>query len=158
MCSFVFLFLIFRFSLLFYSMLLDLSLSYNFYIWCTTLKQSQHVQILFSYIFIQQRRLPFLLRSELILRTGPINKRKGFFSKRRLLILTDFPSLIYVDQEKMTQKGEIYWSSRMVVELKNKNHFFVHTVWEWGKGKGRERVIFEDWGGVLEKQDRLREW
>jgi len=36
--------------------------------------------------------------------------------------------LIYVDQEKMTQKGEIYWSARMVVELKNKKHFFVHTV------------------------------
>src|SRR5579883_1580783 len=75
-----------------------------------------------------QSRIPFLLKSELILRAGPINKRKGFFSKRRLLILTDFPRLIYVDQEKMSQKGEIYWNPRMVVELKNKKNFFIHTV------------------------------
>ncbi|CAG8673728.1 1179_t:CDS:2, partial [Dentiscutata heterogama] len=71
--------------------------------------------------------IPFLLKSELIIRAGPINKRKGLFSKKRLLILTDFPRLIYVDQEKMEQKGEIYWSSRMVVELKTKKTFFVHT-------------------------------
>ncbi|CAG8661452.1 9190_t:CDS:10, partial [Acaulospora morrowiae] len=69
----------------------------------------------------------FLHKSELIIRSGTINKRKGFFTKKRLLILTDLPRLIYVDQEKMTQKGEIYWSSRMVVELKNKKTFFIHT-------------------------------
>ncbi|CAG8552032.1 4612_t:CDS:10 [Diversispora eburnea] len=70
----------------------------------------------------------FLFKSELIIRVGPINKRKGFFTKKFLLILTDFPRLVYVDQEKMTQKGEIYSNSRMVVELKNKKTFFVHTV------------------------------
>ncbi|KAG9295590.1 hypothetical protein G9A89_000955 [Geosiphon pyriformis] len=80
--------------------------------------------------------IPFLVKSELILRAGPINKRKGLFSKRRLLILTDFPRLIYVDQEKMSQKGEIYWSSRMVVELKNKKNFFIHTP--------RKTYYFED--------------
>ncbi|CAJ0845222.1 5313_t:CDS:10 [Entrophospora sp. SA101] len=57
--------------------------------------------------------LPFLLKSELVVHSGPINKRKGFFSKKCLLILTDFPRLIYADQERMKQKGEIYWSSRM---------------------------------------------
>jgi 3-phosphoinositide dependent protein kinase-1 len=81
--------------------------------------------ILFAY---SKKRLPFILKSELIIKTGPINKRKGFFSKKRTLILTDFPRLIYVDQEKNSQKGEIYWSSRMVVELKNKRNFFIHTV------------------------------
>nr|CAG8537663.1 2619_t:CDS:10 [Entrophospora candida] len=30
-----------------------------------------------------------------------------------LIILYDFPRLIYADQERMKQKGEIYWSSRM---------------------------------------------
>ncbi|CAG8454801.1 12550_t:CDS:10 [Ambispora gerdemannii] len=75
-------------------------------------------------------RIPFLSKTELILRAGPINKRKGLFTKRRLLILTDLPRLIYFEQEKqekMSQKGEIYWSSRMVVELKNKKNFFIHT-------------------------------
>lgn len=80
--------------------------------------------------------IPFILKSELIIKTGPINKRKGFFSKKRTLILTDFPRLIYVDQEKNSQKGEIYWSSRMVVELKNKRNFFIHTP--------RKTYYFED--------------
>ena len=32
---------------------------------------------------------------------GPVNKRKGLFSKRRQLILTDGPRLLYIDEEKV---------------------------------------------------------
>ncbi|CAJ0630166.1 11756_t:CDS:10 [Entrophospora sp. SA101] len=48
--------------------------------------------------------------------------------------------LIYADQERMKQKGEIYWSSRMVVELKNRKYFFVHTP--------RKTYYFEDPNGA----------
>jgi len=59
---------------------------------------------------------------------GPVDKRKGLFAKRRQLILTDRPRIIYVDEEKMIQKGEIPWSEALKPEYKNKRNFFVHTV------------------------------
>ena len=37
-------------------------------------------------------------------------KRKGLFSKHRMLILTDKPRLIYVDPATMVLKGEIPWA------------------------------------------------
>ncbi|ORY01027.1 kinase-like protein [Basidiobolus meristosporus CBS 931.73] len=70
---------------------------------------------------------PFLLESELIVRCGKLTKRRGLFSKKRVLLLTDFPRLIYINEEKMTQAGEIAWSKRLLPEYKNKKHFFVHT-------------------------------
>ena len=42
-----------------------------------------------------------MLENELILKTGIVWKRKGFFAKKRQLILTDFPRLIYLDDEKV---------------------------------------------------------
>lgn len=59
---------------------------------------------------------------------GQVDKRKGLFAKRRQLILTDLPRLIYIDDEKMIQKGEIPWSDSLRPEFKNKRNFFVHTV------------------------------
>jgi len=59
---------------------------------------------------------------------GLVDKRKGLFAKRRQLILTDRPRLIYIDEEKMIQKGEIPWSDALKPEYKNKRNFFVHTV------------------------------
>ncbi|RUP00487.1 hypothetical protein BC936DRAFT_140724 [Jimgerdemannia flammicorona] len=77
-----------------------------------------------------QAKLPwasFLQQNELILRAGPVHKRKGLFSKKRVLILTDQPRLFYVDQEKMVKKGEIDWSPKMVPELKRRKNFMIHT-------------------------------
>lgn len=71
--------------------------------------------------------LPFLLKNELILHEGYVIRRKGLFAKKRMLILTNFPRMVYIDADKMQQKGEIFWSSRITVELKGKKHFFVHT-------------------------------
>ncbi|KAK9708034.1 serine/threonine protein kinase [Basidiobolus ranarum] len=69
----------------------------------------------------------FLLESELIVKSSKLTKRRGLFSKKRILILTDFPRLIYINEDKMTQAGEITWSKRLLPEYKNKKHFFVHT-------------------------------
>ena len=41
---------------------------------------------------------------------GMVWKRKGLFSKHRMLILTDKPRLIYVDPVTMVLKGEIPWA------------------------------------------------
>ena len=39
----------------------------------------------------------------------PFNTLQGLFAKRRQLILTDAPRLLYVDPDSMEQKGEIPW-------------------------------------------------
>lgn len=43
---------------------------------------------------------------------------KGLFSKRRQLVLTDAPRLIYFDPDTMELKGEIYWSSDFPISCK----------------------------------------
>lgn len=64
---------------------------------------------------------------ELIVRTGLVDKRKGFSCKRRQLICTDGPHLYYVDPVAMVLKGEIPWSDHMQLEMKNFKTFFIHT-------------------------------
>ncbi|XP_011310738.1 3-phosphoinositide-dependent protein kinase 1 isoform X2 [Fopius arisanus] len=63
----------------------------------------------------------------LILKQGFVNKRKGLFARRRMLLLTTGPHLYYVDPVNMVLKGEIPWSPELRVEPKNFKIFFVHT-------------------------------
>lgn len=65
---------------------------------------------------------------ELIVETGLIMKKKGLFSRKRMLFITDYPRIFYVDPEKMIQKGEIPWTGTITVEIKNSRSFFIHTV------------------------------
>uniref|UniRef100_A0A336LXS4 3-phosphoinositide-dependent protein kinase 1 n=1 Tax=Culicoides sonorensis TaxID=179676 RepID=A0A336LXS4_CULSO len=64
---------------------------------------------------------------ELILKQGFVNKRKGLFARKRMLLLTTGPRLIYIDPVQMIKKGEIPWSVALRVEPKNFKIFFVHT-------------------------------
>ena len=61
------------------------------------------------------------------MKNGPIEKRKGLFAKKRELILTDGPRLIYIDPVGNEVKGEIPWSTALNVEVKNLRTFFIHT-------------------------------
>lgn len=66
---------------------------------------------------------------EVILKKGIVNKRKGmlYVQRRRMLLLTTGPKLIYIDPVQMVKKGEISWSKDLRVEAKNFKLFFVHT-------------------------------
>ncbi|XP_047027251.1 3-phosphoinositide-dependent protein kinase 1 isoform X1 [Helicoverpa zea] len=64
---------------------------------------------------------------ELILKQGLVDKRKGLFPRRRMLLLTTGPRLFYVDPANMVLKGEIPWSPELRVEAKNFRIFLVHT-------------------------------
>ncbi|XP_013190729.1 3-phosphoinositide-dependent protein kinase 1 isoform X1 [Amyelois transitella] len=64
---------------------------------------------------------------ELILKQGQVDKRKGLFPRRRMLLLTTGPRLFYVDPVNMVLKGEIPWSPELRVEAKNFRIFLVHT-------------------------------
>ncbi|XP_058799944.1 3-phosphoinositide-dependent protein kinase 1 isoform X2 [Phymastichus coffea] len=63
----------------------------------------------------------------LIVKQGFVNKRKGLFARRRMLLLTTGPHLYYVDPVNMVLKGQILWSKELRVEPKNFKIFFVHT-------------------------------
>lgn len=83
-----------------------------------------------------QRRLEQQKREEwhqfvegnLILKKGLIDKKKGFFPRRRMFLLTMGPHLYYVDPTTMVLKGEIPWSADIKTEAKNFRNFLVHTV------------------------------
>lgn len=67
------------------------------------------------------------VEGNLILKQGFVNKRKGLFARRRMLLLTTGPHLYYVDPVTMMLKGEIPWSPELRVEPKSFKIFFVHT-------------------------------
>ncbi|KAL1918145.1 uncharacterized protein VTP21DRAFT_3411 [Calcarisporiella thermophila] len=74
---------------------------------------------------------PFMLKNELIMRAGPVVCKRllflPFLGKRRQLILTDYPRLLYIDEEHMAQEGEVLWSTRISPELKGRKWFVVKT-------------------------------
>jgi 3-phosphoinositide dependent protein kinase-1 len=65
--------------------------------------------------------------NEFIIKYGFVNKRKGFFARRRMLLLTSTPRLIYIDAAANVKKGEIPFTSELKCEPKNFKIFFVHT-------------------------------
>ncbi|XP_066581133.1 3-phosphoinositide-dependent protein kinase 1 isoform X2 [Prorops nasuta] len=67
------------------------------------------------------------VEGNLILKQGFVNKRKGLFARRRMLLLTTGPHLYYIDPIQKVLKGEIPWSPELRVEPKNFKIFFVHT-------------------------------
>lgn len=71
----------------------------------------------------------FVESTELILKFGLINKRKkGLFTRRRMLLLTNKPRLIYIDPASKVKKGEIPFDKHLKTEPKNFQMFLLHTV------------------------------
>jgi len=68
-----------------------------------------------------------IVEKKLILKQGLIDKRKGLFSRRRMLLLTLGPSMYYVDPTNMVLKGQIPFGSKLRAEAKNFKNFHVHT-------------------------------
>ncbi|KAI8826809.1 3-phosphoinositide-dependent protein kinase 1-like protein [Fimicolochytrium jonesii] len=92
--------------------------------------------------------------TEVILMEGIVHKRKGLFSKKRGLVLTDLPRLLFFDETKSGPhpKSEIPWIDKLKVELKDPRHFFVHTA---KRTYYLETVNAEDaqlWVNAIEKQ------
>ncbi|CAI9728956.1 3-phosphoinositide-dependent protein kinase 1-like [Octopus vulgaris] len=67
------------------------------------------------------------VEGNLILKQGLVDKRKGLFARRRMLLLTEGPHLYYVDPVNKVLKGEIPWSEELKPEAKNFKIYFVHT-------------------------------
>ncbi|MGH0140514.1 UNVERIFIED_CONTAM: hypothetical protein FKN15_037248 [Acipenser sinensis] len=83
------------------------------------------------------------VENNLILKMGPVDKRKGLFARRRQLLLTEGPHLYYVDPVSKVLKGEIPWSPELRPEAKNFKTFFVHTSSCSRAGEWRDRGMAE---------------
>ena len=70
----------------------------------------------------------FLLENEEIVQSGLIYKRRKLSIKKRFLILTSTPRLIYIDPKKKILKGEVPWSKKLVVEIKDDVDWRINTV------------------------------
>lgn len=77
----------------------------------------------------QKKNNPYhnLVEGNLIIKQGLVDKRKGLFAKRRMLLLTEGPHLYYVDPSTKILKGQIPWSEHLRPEAKNFKTFFIHT-------------------------------
>lgn len=64
----------------------------------------------------------------MLVQTSQIVKKRGVSKKKRQLILTDTPRLIYVDPSKMIERGEIPWSPQLKAEAKDSSQFVVSVV------------------------------
>lgn len=76
----------------------------------------------------RQEWASFLLDTENILVSGLIYKRRKLSIKKRFLILTDTPRLFYIDPKTRELKGEVPWSKKLTVEVKNDVTWRVNTV------------------------------
>ncbi|NXP38693.1 PDPK1 kinase, partial [Leiothrix lutea] len=79
--------------------------------------------VIIIFLFLRHQ----FVENNLILKMGPVDKRKGLFARRRQLLLTEGPHLYYVDPVNKVLKGEIPWSLELRPEAKNFKTFFVHT-------------------------------
>ncbi|KAI9475657.1 MAG: 3-phosphoinositide-dependent protein kinase 1-like protein [Benjaminiella poitrasii] len=77
--------------------------------------------------------IPHLYPNESVIKAGRVTRRRGFISKKRNLILTNRPRLLYLDEgtTKNTLDGnlrcEIPWTPQLLPELKGKYTFCIHT-------------------------------
>jgi len=69
-----------------------------------------------------------LNEGEKILRMGPVIKRRRLMNtKKRQLILTNTPRVVYADPLNMEIKGRISFSSISSAVLKDRTHFIIKT-------------------------------
>lgn len=68
------------------------------------------------------------VENNLILKQGLIDKKKGFFPRRRMFLLTTGPQLYYVDPANMVLKGRVPFCKEMRTEAKNFRNFYIYVV------------------------------
>lgn len=97
---------------------------------CSILLLKKYIEIEQTTLTVQKddNKWQQFVEGEVIVKQGFVNKRKGLFARKRMLLLTTGPRLFYIDPVQMVKKGEIPMSRDLRSEPKNFKIFFVHTV------------------------------
>ena len=93
-------------------------------VWETLLQQSHVTTLNADY---QAEVGPLLLDGEEIIFAGHIKKERYLSVKQRLLVLTTFPRLFYIEPGTFTIKGQVPWSNDIAAEAESPSSFKVHT-------------------------------
>jgi 3-phosphoinositide dependent protein kinase-1 len=93
-------------------------------VWETLLQQSHVTTLNADY---QNEVGPLLLQGEEIVFAGHIKKERFLSVKQRLLVLTTFPRLFYIEPGTFTIKGQVPWSENIAAEAETASVFKVHT-------------------------------
>ena len=70
----------------------------------------------------------FLLKNENVLFSSQVIKRRKLSAKKRQLLLTDKPRIMYIDTNKKAIKGTIPWSRDLKLVKKNDRDFVISIV------------------------------
>ena len=65
--------------------------------------------------------------NELVYDSGMVSKKRGMSVKKRMLLLTDGPRLLYIDVKADTTMGQIPWTGDMSIEVKSSKEFNILT-------------------------------
>ncbi|PIC36726.1 hypothetical protein B9Z55_015619 [Caenorhabditis nigoni] len=90
-----------------------------------------------------------LLDGYLVIKQGILHKKRGFFARKRMFLLTDGPQLVYVDPSNKEARGRVPLTPCMTIEYVNKKLFNIHT-------PGRTYILYdynktaEEWCRAIE--------
>jgi len=93
----------------------------------------------------------FLLADEKIIKSGFVYKYKGLSVKKRQLLLTNKPRLIYVSLAKQVVKGEIPWSPDIYAVAKNATSFSIQTPDRKYILQDKDQKDAEGWSRAIEQ-------
>jgi 3-phosphoinositide dependent protein kinase-1 len=69
----------------------------------------------------------FLLKNEQVFHSKLVIKRRRLTAKKRQLIITDRPRILYVDPDSMQLKGIVPWSRQLWIQKRTDKDFIIHT-------------------------------
>ena len=66
-------------------------------------------------------------KDRIIIKMGLLDKRVGYFARRRMFLFLQGPMFLYIDPKNKESKGEIKWCDSLTPELKSDKIFFIHV-------------------------------
>ena len=83
-------------------------------------------------------------KDRIIIKMGLLDKRVGYFARRRMFLFLQGPMFLYIDPKNKESKGEIKWCDSLTPELKSDKIFFIHVP---------GRVYY-----LIDPEGKAREW
>jgi 3-phosphoinositide dependent protein kinase-1 len=89
------------------------------YVWKEDIIKEEEERVAMEKKEFREKWKAFLKDDENIVEHGMVIKKRKMSRKKRMLLLTDAPRLVYLDPRRMEQKGEIPFDPAMKVEIRD---------------------------------------